>query len=169
MHIALNPRPHVRPPQTQHPQAHHYVLTKIERIYALQKKQRDKKRLQHLIRYRRQLAEAETSFKRDLARVLSPMIREGLGIKVVLDQQARPVPQFVAQFEFLGKTWQITRKKTFWGCQWSFVSQEHNLLTHCTSANLEARLCYALGKYKHTATHRVGVALLPAASTAGTR
>ncbi len=139
--------------------AQDYVLAKIERVYTEQKSSQQRKRLENLVKYRQQLARSEQQFKRDLNRAVSKAMREGLGIKVVLNQQALPYPQFMAEFQFLGKRWLLKRKRTWLGCQWCFTAADQGLWTFCSSANLENRLCYALGKYKR------GVALLPTATT----
>lgn len=142
-----------------------YIFAKIDRIYSHQKASQERKRLLNLVKYRQQLKQAETSFKRDLNRAISPAMRDGLGIKVILNQQALTSPQFIAEFRFLGRRWLIFRKRSLLGCQWCFTTANQRLLTFCSSGNLEARLCYALGKYKNAATHRGGVGLLPAAAT----
>jgi hypothetical protein len=141
------------------PVAQDYVLAKIERVCTEQKSSQQRKRLENSVKYRQHLARSEQQFKQDLNRAVSKSMREGLGIKVVLNQQALPHPQFMAEFQFLGKRWLITRRRTLLGCQWNFTAADQGLCTFCSSANLENRLCYALGKYKR------GVALLPTATT----
>jgi hypothetical protein len=142
-----------------------YVLAKIDRVYSHQKASQERKRLLNLVKYRQQLKQDEAGFKRDLNRAISARMREGLGIKVVFNQHALPRSQFIAEFQFLGRRWLISRKRTLLGCQWCFTTTDQVLLTFCNNGNLETRLCYALGKYKHAASHRSGVALLPAAAS----
>jgi hypothetical protein len=149
------------------PDAQVHLLTKIDRVYTMQSSYQQKQRLRHLVKYRQKLVRAEASFKQDLAKAVSTLTQEGLGIKVILNPETSPSPHFIAQFRFLGKQWQIQRHKTWFGCQWSFgaVDDEESMI-YCSSRNLETQLCFALGKYRHAAVPRIGVTLLPAASIA---
>jgi hypothetical protein len=143
-----------------------HLLTKIDHIYTTQSSYQQKQRLRYLVKYRQKLVRAEANFKQDLAKAVSTLTQEGLGIKVILNPETSPSPYFIAQFKFLGKQWQIQRHKTWFGCQWSFGVVDEESMIYCSSRNLEAQLCYALGKYRHAAVPRIGLSLLPAASTA---
>jgi hypothetical protein len=148
------------------PDAQTHILNKIDHVYTTQSSYQQRQRLRHLVQYRQKLVRAEASFKQDLAKAVGTLTQEGLGIKVILNPETAPSPQFIAQFKFLGKQWQILRHKTWLGCQWSFGAVDEESMIRCSSRNLETQLCYALGKYRHAAVPRIGVTLLPAASIA---
>jgi hypothetical protein len=143
--------------------ARNYVLAKIDRTYTDRKVAEAKKKLQAARKRRRQLASAKTAFQQELDKAISLKTQEGLGIKVIPDLRLLPQPQFVARFEFLGKRWLITCKKSLWGCQWYFCMEGQSVSTRCTAKDLEDRLYYALGKYKNSFGHKVRfLTLLPA-------
>lgn len=133
--------------------AREYVMAKIDRVYADRKEIYDKKKLQVAIRHRRQLKNARVTFQRDLDHALNSVTQTGLGIKIVIDQEALPIPRFVARFKFLGQQWQIRQEKTFLGSQWVFSVKGQGFATRCVTKDLEAQLCYALGQHKTSISH----------------
>lgn len=140
-----------------------YVLAKIDRVYTDRKVAEAKKRLQAARKRRRQVATAKAAFQQELDKVISLKTQEGLGMKVIADPKLLPQLRFVARFEFLGKQWFITHKKSLWGCQWYFCMEGQSVSTRCTIKDLEDRLYYALGKYKNSFGHKVRfLTLLPA-------
>ncbi len=146
--------------------ARNYVLAKIDHVYTDRKVAEVKKRLQAARKRRRQLASAKAAFQQELDQAISLKTQEGLGIKVVADPRLLPQLHFVARFEFLGKQWLVTHKKSLWGCQWYFCLEGQSVSTRCTIKDLEDQLYYALGKYKNSIGHKVRfLTLLPASNS----
>ncbi len=126
-----------------------YVLAKIDQVYSHQRASQENKRLQVAVKSRRQMVDAAQAFQRQLDHALSPLLQKGLGIRMVLDPKSLPKPKFVARFEFLGQEWIIIRSPGLLGGYWKFGADPQQL-TRCRAAQLEMRLCYALGKYKNS-------------------
>lgn len=127
-----------------------YVLAKIDRVYTEQKVAEAKKRFQVARKHRRRLASARAKFQRELDKAIGLKTQEGLGIEVIANPKRLPRLCIVARFEFLGKQWLVSRKKSLWGCQWHFGIEGQDVFTCCTTSDLEDQLCYALGKYKNS-------------------
>lgn len=143
--------------------ARNYVLAKIDRVYTDRQVAEVKKRLQAARKRRRQLASAKAAFQQELDKAISLKMQEGLSMTVTVDPKLLPQLHFVARFEFLGKQWSVTYKKSLWGCQWYFYMQDQSVPTYCPAKDLENRLCYALGKYKNSVGYKVRfLTLLPA-------
>lgn len=145
--------------------ARNYVLAKIDRVYTDRQVAEVKKRLQAARKRRRQLASAKAAFQQELDKAISLKMQEGLGMKIIVDPKLLPQLHCIARFEFLGKQWSVTHKKSLWRCQWYFY-MEGQSSTHCTIKNLEERLCYALGKYKNSLGRKVRfLTFLPASDS----
>ncbi|HEY9847127.1 MAG TPA: hypothetical protein V6D03_13145 [Candidatus Caenarcaniphilales bacterium] len=130
-----------------------YVLAKIDRIYAAQEVLEAKKKLQAARKQRWQYAYEKAAFQKQLDKAMSSRLQAGLGIKVVVEH-LRPQLCFAAQFEFMGKQWLITRQRSFFRNRWLIQLQGQSSSTCCTTQSLEERLCYALGKYKNSVSHK---------------
>lgn len=132
-----------------------YVLCKIDRVYSDYQAAAEKRKLRALRKQRRQLINAKPAFQRELDKAVSTKMQRGLGMEVTVDQKRLPQLHLLAQFEFLGKQWLLTSKRSFLKDKWQLSVDDQLVFADCPTRNLENQLCYALGKYKHSLRHKV--------------